>query len=82
MEGIIEIVKYLEDSGLLTKVQNEVKELNGGFISMLLDTLGARLLGNISARKGINRARYGSKDLQSNKGKVINREGFGSQLDF
>ena len=52
MEDITEIVKRLEDSGLLLKgvpetVQNEVKEQKGGFISMLLGTLGASLLGNI-----------------------------------
>ena len=52
MEDITEIVKPLEDSGLLLKgvtetVQNEVKEQKGGFISMLLGTLGASLLGNI-----------------------------------
>ena len=42
---IIEIVKSLEDSGLLleevTKTdQNEIKEQKGGFLSMLLGTLG------------------------------------------
>ena len=52
MENIIKIVKYLEDSGLFLKgvtetVQNEVKELKGGFLSILLGTLGASLLGNI-----------------------------------
>ena len=62
MEDIIKIVKSLEDSGLLLKgvtetVQNEVKEQKGGFLSMLLGTLGASLLGNILAGKGINRAR-------------------------
>ena len=51
MEDIVKIVKSLEESGLLldgvTKtVQNEVKEQKGGFLSMLLGTLGARLLGN------------------------------------
>ena len=50
MEDTIEIVKPLEDSGLLLKgvtetVQNEVKEQKGGFLSMLLGTLGASLLG-------------------------------------
>ena len=54
---IIKIVKSLEDSGLLLKgvtktVQNEVKEQKGGFLSMLLGTLGASLLGNILAGKG------------------------------
>ena len=33
---------------------------------MLLGTLGASLLGNMIAGKGINRAGYGYKDLQSN----------------
>ena len=52
MDDLIEIVKSLEDSGLLLKgvtesVQNEVKEQRGGFLSMLLGTLGASLLGNI-----------------------------------
>ena len=48
MEDLIKIVKSLEDSGLLLKgvtesVQNEVKEQKGGFLSMLLGTLGASL---------------------------------------
>ena len=64
MEDLIKIVKYLKDSGLLLKgvtesVQNEVKEQNGGFLSMLLGTLGASLLGNFLTGKGINRAREG-----------------------
>ena len=40
-------------------VQNEVKEEKGGFLSMLIGTLGASLLGNILAGKGINRAGEG-----------------------
>ena len=52
IEDIIKIVKPLEDSGLLLKgvtesVQNKVKEEKGGFLSMLLGTLGSSLLGNI-----------------------------------
>ena len=48
MEDIIKIVKSLEDSDFLLKriaetVQNEVKEQKGGFLSMLLGTLGASL---------------------------------------
>ena len=47
----MKIVQALEDSGLLLKgvtetVQNEVKEEKGGFLSMLLGTLSASLLGN------------------------------------
>ena len=70
---IIKIVKPLEDSGLLLKgvsetVQNEAKEQKGGFLSMLLGTLGASLLGNLLTGKGIYRA---------GKGKGINRAGEG-----
>ena len=75
MEDIIKIVKSLKDSGLLLKgvtktVQNEVKEQKGGFLSMLLGTLGASLLGNLLTGKGIYRAGKG-------KGKGINRAGEG-----
>ena len=61
MEDIIKIVKSLENSSLLLKevietVQNEVKEQEGKCLSMLLGTLGASLLGNLLAGKGINRA--------------------------
>ena len=61
MEDIIKIVKSLENSGLLLKgvtetVQNEIKEQKGGFLSMLLDTLGASLLGNLLTEKGMYRA--------------------------
>ena len=64
MEDIIKIVKSLEDSGLLLKgvtetVQNELKEQKGVFLSMLLGTLGASLLGNILPGQGINRAGKG-----------------------
>ena len=56
MEDIFKTVKSLEDSGLLLKgvtetVQIEVKEQKGGFLSMLLGTLGASFLGNILAGK-------------------------------
>ena len=56
MEGIIKIVQALEDSGLLLEgvtktVQNEIKEQKGGFLSMLLGTLGASF-GNLLTGKG------------------------------
>ena len=75
MDDLIKIVKSLEDSGLLLKgvtesVQNEVKEQRGGFLSILLGTLGASLLGNLLAGKGIHRA---------GKGIVIAGEG---SMDF
>ena len=64
MDDLTEIVKSLEDSGLLLKgvtesVQNEVKEQRGGFLSMLLGTLGASLLGNLLTGKGIHRVGEG-----------------------
>ena len=57
IDDIIEIVKYLEDSGLLLEgvtktVKNEVQE-QSGFLSMLLGTLGKSLLGNLLTGKGI-----------------------------
>ena len=55
INDIIKIVKSHEDSGLLLKgvtqtVQNEVKEEKRGFLSMLLGTFGASLLGNLLTR--------------------------------
>ena len=70
MEDIMKRVKCLEDSGLLLKgvseaIQNEPKEQKEGFLGMLLGTLVASLLRNMLAGKWIDRAWYGSKDLQS-----------------
>ena len=60
-KDIIKIVKSLEDFGLSLKRiaetnQNEAKEQKGRFLRMLLGILGASLLGNILAGKGINTA--------------------------
>ena len=46
MNDIIKIVQALEDSGILLKgvtktIKNGTKEQKGGFLSMLLGTLGA-----------------------------------------
>ena len=77
MDDILKIVKSLEDSGVLLKgvsetIQHEAKEQRGGFLSMLLGTLGASLLvdvlskglsgrGVIRAGEGTIRAGYGSE---------------------
>ena len=59
MNDIIKIIEALENSGILLKgvtktIENETKEHRGGFLSMLLGTLGASLLGNLlTGRKGI-----------------------------
>ena len=65
MNDMIKIVQALEDSNILLKgvtktIKNETKEQKGGFLSMLLGTLGASLLGNLLAGKGIARAGSGN----------------------
>ena len=65
MNDIMKIIEALENSGILLKgvtkaIENETKEERGGFLSMLLGTLGASLLGNLlTGRKGIVRADEG-----------------------
>ena len=62
-------IQAREDSIILLKeitktIKNETKEQKGGFLSML-DTLGASLLGNILAGKGIVRAGSGCCSLNT-----------------
>ena len=76
MEDIIKVVTFLEESSLLLKrasktIQNEDKEQKGRFLSMLLGTLGASLLGNLSTGKATNRA-----------GEEIVRAGYENKMDF
>ena len=82
MNDIMKIVSALEDSSILLKrvtttIKNKTKEQKGGFLSMLLDTLGASLLRNLLTGKGIVRAGSGNK-----KGKGIVRAAPGKQWDF
>ena len=62
MKDIMKIIEALENSGILLKgvtktIENGTKEQRGGFLSMLLGTLEASLLGNLlTGRKGIMRA--------------------------
>ena len=58
MNDILKIVQALKDSNILLKrvtktIKIKEKEQKGGFLSMLLSTLGANLLGNLLAAKGI-----------------------------
>ena len=67
---IMKIVQALEDSNILLKrvtktIKDETKQQKGGFLSMLLGTLGASLLGNLLTAKGISRAGY--RDPLQNK---------------
>ena len=78
MNDIMKIVQTIEDSNILLKgvtktIENEAKEQKVGFLSMLLGTLGASLLGNLLTRKGIVRTGSGN-----NKGKGIVRAGYGN----
>ena len=78
----MKIVKSLEYSGLLLRrvsgaICNEAKKQNGGFLSILLGTLGASVLRNTLKSKGIIRVWYASKDLQFNKRKEIIRSSYG-----
>ena len=90
MNEVIKIVQALEDSNILLKgvtktIENETKEQKGGFLSMLLGTLGASLLGNLLTGKGILRAgsgRASSSASQNKKGKGIVRAGAVKEWDF
>ena len=85
MNDIIKIIEALENSGILLKgvtktIENETKEQRGGFLSMLLGTLGASLLGNLltggkgmmRAGEGIVRAGEGSKEKSKSTFSSIN----------
>ena len=66
MNDIKKIVQALEDFNILWKgvtktMKNETKEQKGGFLSMLLGTLGASLLGNVLTGRGIVRTGSGNK---------------------
>ena len=58
----MKIIEGIENSGILLKgvsktIENETKQQRGEFLSMLLGTLGASLLGNfLAGGKGIMRA--------------------------
>ena len=84
MNDIMKIIEALENSGILLKgvsktIENETKEERGGFLSMLLGTLGASLLGNLlTGGKGVMRAGEGSVVSRA-KGKGIVRAGEGSK---
>ena len=82
MNDIMKIIEALENSGILLKgvsktIEYETKEQRGGFLSLLLRTLGASLLGNLlSGGKGIMRAGEGSVTRRAKgKGIVLAGEG-------
>ena len=57
MNDIMKIIKYLEEFGFLIKgvsetIKNKAKVQKGGFLGMLLGTLGTSLLGNLLTGTG------------------------------
>ena len=82
MNDIMKIVQALEDSNILLKgvtktIKNQTKEQKGGFLCMLLGTLGASLLGNLLSEKEIVRTCNGNK-----KGKGIVTAGYENKMNF
>ena len=77
MNDIMKIIEALENSGILLKgvsktIESETKEQRGGFLSMLLGTLGASLLGNLlTGGKGIMRA--GDRIVRAGSGSKKNK---------
>ena len=66
MNDVMKIAQALESSGVLLKGVTEIikierKEQKGGFLSMLIGTLGASLLGNLLTGKGTVTAGEGIK---------------------
>ena len=79
MDAILKIDQILKDSNVLLKgitktIENETKGQKG--------TLVASLLGNMQTGKGMLRAGYGSKDLQSKEGKGILRASYGEKNNY
>ena len=80
MNDTIEIVQVLQDSNILRKgvtkkIKNKMKEQKRRFLGLLLVTLGAILLGNILAGKGIVKPGSGNR-------KEIVRAGYRKEIDF
>ena len=76
LNDIMKTIKSLTWPGLLTKgitktTKNEAKKQMGGFLSMLLGTLGASLLGNMLVGKSTIKAAEGTIIA----GKETNRAG-------
>ena len=83
MNDIMKIIKAIENSGIVLKevsktIENETKEQREGFLSMLLGTLEASLLGNLLTGKGMMRAGEGNLVSRA-KGKGTVRAGEGSK---
>ena len=70
MEDIMKIVKSLAESELLIQriseaIKNEIKEQKCGYLSMLLGTLAASLLGNALTERGVYSSTSAKSKLNS-----------------
>ena len=81
MNDIMNIVQVLEDSNFLLKrvtktIKNETKKQKGGFLCMLLGTLGASLLRNLLSGKRFVRTGSANKNgkgtVRAGTGKIWN----------
>ena len=77
---IMKIVKSHEESRLLMKgvgqtIKNETKEEIGGFLSMVLGTLSANLLGNLLTGKGVRATSQGRCTIRAGEDKFRAGEG-------
>ena len=80
MNDIIKILKSLEEPVLLIKgvseiIKNEANEQKGGFLSMVLGTLGASLLGNLLTGKGVIATSQGRGTIRAGEGTFRAGEG-------
>ena len=76
----MKIVQTFEDSNILLKEvtktsKKKTKKQKGGFLNMLLGSLGASLLGNLLTLKQMLRAGYGH-------GIGISSVDYGNKMDF
>ena len=87
MNDIMKIVQTLEDSNILLKgvtktIKKETKKQKGGFLIMLLGTLGANLLGNLLANKELQELVLVVIWSSYKKGKGVVRAGYGKEWDL
>ena len=80
MNDIMKIFKSLEESGLLIKgvsktIKNEAKAQKGGFLRILLGTLGASLLENLLTGKAAIATSQGRGTVRAGKGTFRAHEG-------
>ena len=87
MKDIIRIIKSFEDSDLLMERVRETIQNEGGFLSMLIGSLGASLLRKILAVQGINRVGKGAIAKRQGSGVIRTgygnkRQGYKNKMDF